>query len=252
MSGRLDGKVIVVAGAGGIGSGLARRYAAEGAAVVLGDIDEGSARSTAEQVEGEGGRIVATRLDGADEASVAAIVALAQSEFGGLDGFHANFASFQEGEADILDLGMDVFDEMIRINLRGFVLCTRHALPPMIARGGGAMLYTSSASSFAGLPNRPAYAMSKVAGHALMRHVAARFGPDGIRANALTPGIVVPPEAEDKVPPEFLKSMREATPLRRLGTPEDVGAVAAFLMSDDGAYVTGQLISIDGGRTMRQ
>lgn len=252
MTGRLDGKVIVVAGAGGIGSGLARRYAAEGAAVVLGDIDEASARTTSEQIAANGGRIVATRLDGAEEASIAAIVALAQAEFGALDGFHANFASFQEGEADILTLPMDTFDEMIRINLRGFVLCTRHALPPMIARGGGAMLYTSSASSFAGLPNRPAYAMGKVAGHALMRHVAARFGPDGIRANALTPGIVVPPEAEDKVPPEFLKSMREATPLRRLGTPDDVGAVAAFLMSDDGAYVTGQLISIDGGRTMRQ
>lgn len=252
MTGRLEGKVIVVAGAGGIGSGLARRYAAEGAAVVLGDIDEASARAAADDVAGAGGRIIATRLDGADEASVAGIVALAQAEFGGLDGFHANFASFQEGERDILDLPLDIFDEMIRINLRGFVLCTRHALPPMIARGGGAMLYTSSASSFAGLPNRPAYAMSKVAGHALMRHVAARFGPDGIRANALTPGIVVPPEAEDKVPPDFLKSMREVTPLRRLGTPEDVGAVAAFLMSDDGAYVTGQLISIDGGRTMRQ
>jgi NAD(P)-dependent dehydrogenase (short-subunit alcohol dehydrogenase family) len=252
MTDRLGGKVIVVAGAGGIGSGLARRYAADGAAVVLGDIDEASAQTTAKQVAQDGGRIIATRLDGADEASVAAIVALALGEFGGIDGFHANFASFQEGERDILDLPLDIFDEMIRINLRGFVLCTRHALPPMIARGGGAMLYTSSASSFAGLPNRPAYAMSKVAGHALMRHVAARFGPDGIRANALTPGIVVPPEAEDKVPPEFLQSMRDATPLRRLGTPEDVGGVAAFLMSDDGAYVTGQLISIDGGRTMRQ
>jgi len=252
VTGRLQGKVIVVAGAGGIGSGLARSYAAEGAAVVLGDIDEAAAQATAARIEETGGRILATRLDGADEASVAAIVALAQAEFGGLDGFHANFASFQEGELDILDVPLDVFDDMIRINLRGFVLCTRLAVPAMIARGGGAMLYTSSASSFAGLPNRPAYAMSKVAGHALMRHVAARFGPDGIRANALTPGIVVPPEAEDKVPPDFLKSMREATPLRRLGTPGDVGAVSAFLMSDDGAYITGQLISIDGGRTMRQ
>lgn len=247
---KLAGKVVVVAGAGGIGSGLARRYAAEGAAVVLGDIDDAAARATAQAIPG--GRVIATHLDGADDASVAAIVALALAEFGGLDGFHANFASFQDGAHDIVDLPLEVFDSMMAINLRGFVLCTRHAVPQMIARGGGSMLYTSSAASIAGMPIRPAYAMSKLAVHALMRHVAARFGPEGIRANALTPGIVLPPGSESAVPADFAETMRQATPLRRLGTPEDVGAVSAFLMSDDGAYITGQLISIDGGRTMRQ
>lgn len=254
MEGKLAGKVIVVAGAGGIGTGLARRYASEGARIVVGDIDPAASKATAEAVTAEGGIARGVTLDGADEESIRQAIELAVSEFGGLDGFHANFASFRDddGSEDVLGLQMDSFDHVMDVNMRGFVLCTRLAIPAMLARGGGSILYTSSAASFVPQPVRVAYAMSKAAIHALMRHVAHRFGPDGIRANALTPGVVTHPRFEDVVSREFVDAIREATPRRRLGLPSDVAAMAAFLMSDDADFVSGQLISVDGGRTMRQ
>ena len=254
MHSRLSGKVIIVAGAGGIGSGLARRYADEGASVLIGDIDLASAQSTAEEVCKVGGVALAARLDGADEQSIAAIVELAVSRFGGLDGFHANFASFKDGESgeDLLGLPMAAFDEVIRVNLRGYVLCTRRAIPAMIERGGGSIVYTSSGAAFMGQPVRVAYAMSKLAVHALMRNVASRFGPDGVRANAVTPGMVAHPRFDETVPPEYADATRLRTPMGRLGRPSDVAAMAALLMSDEGSFVTGQVISVDGGKTMRQ
>jgi NAD(P)-dependent dehydrogenase (short-subunit alcohol dehydrogenase family) len=251
---RLAGKVIIVAGAGGIGSGLANRYASEGASVVIGDIELAAAEAAALQITASRGTVVATRLDGADDESIRTVVARTVADFGGLDGFHANFACFKDGESetDLLNLPMEVFDEVMRVNMRGFVLCTRHALPPMIARGGGAILYTSSGAAFMGQPVRVAYAMSKLAVHALMRSVASRFGRDGVRANALTPGMVTHPRFEATVSPEYAQATRDITPMRRLGRPTDVAAMAALLMSDEGSFITGQVISVDGGKTMRQ
>jgi NAD(P)-dependent dehydrogenase (short-subunit alcohol dehydrogenase family) len=254
MQGRLAGKVIVVAGAGGIGSALAKRYASEGAAVIIGDIDPLSAQAVSEEISSSGGTALAIHLDGAEDESIRAVVALAVSKFGGLDGFHANFASFKDGESgeDLLGLPMEQFDEVMRVNMRGFVLCTRHAIPPMIARGGGSIVYTSSGAAFMGQPLRVAYAMSKLAVHALMRNVASRYGRDGIRANAVTPGMVTHPRFEETVPPEYVEATRQRTPMGRLGRPGDVAAMAALLMSDEGNFITGQVISVDGGKTMRQ
>jgi NAD(P)-dependent dehydrogenase (short-subunit alcohol dehydrogenase family) len=186
MEARLKGKVIVVAGGGGIGGGLARRYAAEGASVVLGDIDPATVEAQVAEIVAAGGIAIGIALDGADEASVNAAVALAVGRFGGLDGFHANFASFKDGESgeDILGLPMAAFDEVMRVNARGFVLCTRAAIPEMLKRGGGSLVYTTSGAAFMGETVRLAYAMSKLAVHALVRNVANRFGLEGIRANA--------------------------------------------------------------------
>jgi NAD(P)-dependent dehydrogenase (short-subunit alcohol dehydrogenase family) len=122
----------------------------------------------------------------------------------------------------------------------------------MIARGGGSMIYTSSGAAHAGEVVRVAYAMSKTAGHALMRHVANRFGPDGIRANVIAPGVIAHPRFETQVSPELANSMMQRTPIRtRLGRPLDIAALGALLMSDEGSYITGQVISVDGGGTMR-
>lgn len=252
MQGRLSGKVIIVVGAGGIGTGLAKRYASEGAKVIIGDIDLAAAKTAASEIAAAGGSALGVELDGADDEAIRATVALAVAELGGLDGFHANFASFKDGAEDVLDMSMGVFDEVMRVNMRGFVLCTRHAIPAMIARGGGSIIYTSSGAAFMGQPVRVAYAMSKLAVHALMRHVANRFGPDGIRANAVTPGMVLHPRFEATVAPEYAEATRKITPMGRLGRPSDVAAMAALLMSDEGNFITGQVISVDGGKTMRQ
>jgi NAD(P)-dependent dehydrogenase (short-subunit alcohol dehydrogenase family) len=254
MPTRLQGKVIAIAGAGGIGNELARRYASEGASVLLGDINAATATAVAGEITQAGGRAIGIELDGADDDSIRSAVELAVRRFGGLDGFHANFACFRDGESgqDVLGLPLEVYDEVMRVNARGFVLCTRHAVPAMIERGGGSMLYTSSGAAHAGDSVRVAYAMSKTAVHALMRHVAKRFGPDGIRANAIAPGVIAHPRFEAVVTAEMADAFKQMSALKsRLGSSGDIAAMGALLMSDEGSYITGQVISVDGGNSMR-
>lgn len=253
MEGRLRGKVIVIAGAGGIGSGLARRYAGEGAAVVIGDLEESGAKVLAEEICAAGGEALGAHLDGGDDASIGALVELAVSSFGGLDGFHANYASFKDGQSgeDILGLPMEVYDEVMHVNARGFVLCTRHAVPAMLKRGGGSMVYTTTGGAYQGEPVRCAYAMSKSAVHALVRHVARRFGPEGIRANAIAPGVIAHGRFHEILSDDVKEQLRQTNLVRRFGAPEDIAAMGALLMANEGAFITGQVISVDGGGLMR-
>lgn len=250
---RLQGKVVIVAGAGGIGSGIAERLASEGAKVVLGDIDPVAAKATVHKIEAAGGTAVATTLDGADDASCQAIVALARSRFGGLDGIHVNFADLRDGGStvDLMDLDLDVFDATMRVNVRGFLLCTRHAIPALLARGGGSIVYTASNAAYVGEPMRVAYAMSKGAILPLMRHVANRFGAQGIRANAIAPGVIMHPRLEEMMPEAAKAMFVDQTAVGRLGQPSDIAAVSALLLSDDGGFITGQVIAVDGGGFMR-
>lgn len=253
MTGRLKDRTIVVAGGGGIGDGLARHYAGEGASVVLGDLNGDAARGVADAIVASGGQAVGTHLDGADDGSVRAIVELANTTYGGLDGFHANFASFLDGEsnADAVNLPLEVYDEVMRVNARGFLLCTRHAVPAMIARGGGAIVYTSSGAAHMPEAVRAAYAMSKSAIHALMRHVATTFGAQGVRANAIAPGVVRHARFDAVMDPDVVRAMSARIPVGRLGEARDIAAMGALLMSDEGSFITGQVLSVDGGGSMR-
>jgi NAD(P)-dependent dehydrogenase (short-subunit alcohol dehydrogenase family) len=257
MAGKLEDKVIVVAGAGGIGSGLAERFVREGARVVLGDINADGAAEVAREIDPTGERIIATHVDGADEASVAELVKLALSRFGRLNGFHANFAVFNDSQSKdgVLTTPLATYDQMMNVNARGYVICTQQALPPMIEGGGGSIVYTSSADAYRGAPVRVAYSMSKAAIHALMRHTASRYGRKGIRANVISPGLILHEKQLAKLSPDFLKFLKEDaaryTALTRFGTPDDIATTAALLLSDEGSYITGQVINVDGGLTMR-
>jgi NAD(P)-dependent dehydrogenase (short-subunit alcohol dehydrogenase family) len=249
---RLTDKVILIVGAGGIGNACARRLASEGASVVLGDIDADVAKGCAEEICEAGGKAVGLELDGSEDASIADAVEVALSRFGGLDGMHANYLQPNEGDTlDMLDIPMLEWDEVTRGQQRGYLLCTRHALPPMLERGGGSIVYTVSDAVYMAEPVRVGYAMSKAAITALMRHVAKRFGHEGIRANAIAPGLIVHDKVEAMMPPEFLENSRKATVTGRLGRPEDIAAVAALLMSEDGRHVTGQVMAVNGGTIMR-
>jgi NAD(P)-dependent dehydrogenase (short-subunit alcohol dehydrogenase family) len=252
----LGDKVVVVAGGGsGIGAATARRLGAEGAAVVVGDLVGANAEAVAGVVRDAGGRALAVPLDIADDESVAALVAAAVGEYGGLDAMHANAADLSPEtigrDSNALDVPLGVFDHTLEVNLRGHLLCTRHALPHLLERGGGAFVYTSSAAGHIGEPERPAYAASKAGINSLVRHVASRWGRQGIRANSIAPGLVVTPAMDTGLPSEFREHALRVGRSPRLGRPDDIAGMVAFLVSDDGEWVNGQVLSVDGGASMR-
>jgi len=146
---------------------------------------------------------------------------------------------------------MAIFDRTVAIDLRGHVLCTRHALPEILKRGGGAIVYTGSGAAYAGEPTRIGYAVAKAGVHALMRHVASRWGKEGIRSNAIAPGLVMTDNALTNMPKERQEEMLAIGRSVRLGRPADIASTVAMLMSDDGDWINGQVISVDGGITMR-
>lgn len=249
---RLEGKVIVVAGgAGGIGTATCRRLASEGARIVVGDIHADAAERVAEAVRAAGGEAVAIGVDIADEAAVGELFDLAVRSFGGVDGLHANAADLSEQyrDLDILEIDLDFWDRILRANLKGYVHCTRRALPLILERGGGSIVYTSSGAVFAGEPVRVAYAASKAGVNALMRHVASAWGKKGVRCNVVSPGLVTSPTVM-ALPEEFRDACLAANRSTRLGEPADIAAMVAMLMSDDGAWIQGQVIGIDGGQLL--
>jgi NAD(P)-dependent dehydrogenase (short-subunit alcohol dehydrogenase family) len=252
----LAGKVVVVAGAGsGIGAATARRLGAEGAAVVVGDLNGPNADTVAAEVRDAGGRAISVTFDIADDASVAALVAAAVHEYGGLDAMHANAADLSPEtigqDSNALEVPMDVFMHTLDVNLKGHLLCTRHALPRLLERGGGALLYTSSAAGHIGEPERPSYAASKAGINSLVRHVASHWGRQGVRANSIAPGLVVTPAMDTGLPSEFRDYALRVGRSPRLGRPDDIAGMVAFLVSDDGEWVNGQVLSVDGGASMR-
>ncbi|HLG86840.1 MAG TPA: SDR family oxidoreductase [Alphaproteobacteria bacterium] len=250
----LSGKVAIVAGgATGIGAATALRLATEGATVVVGDINIADAERVAGQIAERGGRAMAVRFDVSDDRSVANLVAAAVESYGGLDVMHANAAdlSLCARDSDAVDISLEIFDRTIAVDLRGHLLCTRHAVPALLKRGGGSMIYTSSGAAYVGEPVRVAYAIAKAGITALMRHVASRWGKEGIRANAIAPGFVLTEGAKAQVPKERRQEMIEKGRSTRLGESDDIAAMVAMLASDDGEWINGQVISVDGGITMR-
>lgn len=251
---RLENKSILVAGAGGIGGGLARRFAAEGANVVLGDLSLAGAEAVVHEIVQGGGNAAAVRLDGADEESVDAAIATTAKIFGGLDGLHANFATFiDDGAYDsVPGMPMDLFDEVIRVNLRGYVLCARAGIPHLLERGGGSLIFTSSIAAYMADSPQVAYGIAKEATHNMMRNIAFRYGPRGLRANAIAPGTIEHGGNLDRLDKDFKAFLLDIARIKsRFGAPQDIAALAALLMSDEGSFITGQVMTVDGGATMR-
>jgi len=252
----LGGKVVAVAGgAGGIGTATCLRLAEEGAVVVVGDRDAAAASAVASRIGDLGGKALGLGVDVSDEASVGAFFDAAVAFNGGIDGVHVNAADLAPAvigsDTDAVDIDLGVFDHTFSVNLRGHLLCTRRAVPLLLARGGGPISYTSSIAAFMGEPARPAYAVAKAGINALVRHVASRWGREGIRANAVAPGLVITPTVAAMGDTDVQRYALARTPSTRLGRPEDIAAMIAMLQSDDGAWINGQVISVDGGTSMR-
>jgi len=259
MEGLRD-KVIIVAGSAlGIGAATARKLAKSGAKVILADLNE-QAVATAESIRSTGGIATAFRFDITDEDTIKRMIAYAIDTYGRLDGLHNNVADIPLAVRDtnLLDVDLAVWERMFRINLTGCFLTMRHAVPEMLKQGGGAIVNTSSAAAFSAEPVRPAYGASKAGIVALTRHVATAYGRQGIRCNAVAPGAIMTEAARaaaklmDGDPEQWFKHIREnIAHSHRDGTPEDIAAVVALMLSDEGAWINGQCFSVDGGWLFR-
>ena len=168
---------------------------------------------------------------------------------------HVNFTNAADAyePGGVVELPLEAFDEVMRVNTRGFVICAKHAIPPMIDSGGGSIVFTASIDAYNGAGTRVSYAMSKAAELALMRHIARRYGPKGIRANAIAPGLIWHYKFDEQWMPEGIVEQTRARQMikSRFGNPDDVAALGALLLSDDGSFITAQTISVDGGVTFR-
>ena len=175
----------------------------------------------------------------------------ALDEFGGLDFYHSNLAGGTEGDIDAINCSLEVLEKSFAINAKSHFIATQAALPVMLERGGGAMIYTSSGAASGGSPWQVAYPMTKNAIHALARHVASKWGKEGIRANVVCPGVVLTEAVKIHMTDAQVDAALRRVPHQRLGHPDDLAAIIAFLASDDGAWVNGQVWHVNGGMQMR-
>jgi NAD(P)-dependent dehydrogenase (short-subunit alcohol dehydrogenase family) len=252
---RLENKVAVITGAGrGIGFAGAMAFAAEGAKVVIAEIDEdlGAAAEAAIRKAGGEATFIRTDCSGADD--VVSMIAQTKELYGGLDVLYNNASVFL-GDLDgpVTEMDEQTWGRVLRANLDSVFLCSKHAIPLMIAGGGGSVINTGSSASVMGIPGCDAYTATKGATVSITRSMAVEFGPKGVRVNCICPAgieteMLKQSNLEDA---DFdVELFFSRAPLGRFGTPEEVAQVALFLASDESSYLNGAILRADGGITV--
>lgn len=251
MVGRFKDKVAIVTGAGGgIGEAYAKALASEGAAVIIAELDDSNGVRVAEQIAANGGRSVFVKTDVSSAPSAEKMVAVADEKFGGID-FIINNAAIYKGMqiAPLLEVDWAYYERFMNVNMNGALIVARAAYQSMLRRGGGAILNQSSTAAWM---SYNLYSIPKLALHGITQVLARELGPRGIRVNAIAPGPVDTEATRTSLPEEgMLERVLATMPIGRLGTVEEIAALALFLLSDEAKFITGQIFTIDGGQLMR-
>ena len=250
--GLLEGKVALVTGAAGsIGSETALALAEQGARVVLTDLRAPELQAVTDGLKGQGYDVACHAGDITAEDDIRAVVEFAVEAFGGVDILdnNAGATGFSSRDLDIPDMAVELWDQVQSINARAPMLFCKYAIPSMLERGGGSIINISSGQSLSGDVSNFAYAASKAAVNALTRHMATGYSPQGIRVNAIAAGLIIQPGMEQRLPAHIQKIFLSHCLVPRLGVPRDIANMVVFLASDLSSYVTGQVLSVDGGFT---
>jgi 2,5-dichloro-2,5-cyclohexadiene-1,4-diol dehydrogenase 1 len=251
--GMLDNKVAVVTGAGqGIGRAIAMSYASEGASVVVADFNEEVGNETVKLITDAGGKASFVHGDVSKEDSVKAMVDSVVATYGRLD-IACNSAAVSRGSGPIHEFERSVFDQTLEMCLTNTWLCMKYEIAAMLATGGGAIVNISSNASLKGQAYNTAYAAAKGGVNILTKSSAAEYGGKGIRINAVSPGVIRTPGVEQyfKEQPDIAEGLKKAAVMNRLGEPEEIAEAVTFLSSDRASFITGQILSVDGGGAVR-
>lgn len=250
---RLEGRIALITAAGsGMGRAAALRFAAEGAHVIVSDLDEAAARTVTEEIASAGGNATARRLDVSDLEALREVFDWIETEFGIL---HVLYNHAGIPGASGLEVTPEQYEKAMDINLRSAFFATQYAVP-LLQRAAphASIIFTSSTSGVVGSPFSPLYSLAKGGITVFMKAVAKRLGPEGIRSNAILPAMIETPMLSEffgrdaGADIESLKAdFAKKVPLARAGSPDEVAAAAAFLASDDASWVTGTALALDGG-----
>jgi NAD(P)-dependent dehydrogenase (short-subunit alcohol dehydrogenase family) len=243
---RLPGDVAIITGAGrGIGSQIARTFAAEGAQVVVADIDEASARRVADAINEAGGQAIGLCVDVSELAQVERLVNETQTRFGKLDVL-VNNAGVGLNKP-FLATTLEEWELQLRVNLTGTFLCAQAAARAMVHRGGGRIVNVASISGQRGGQGRAAYGAAKAGVILLTKVMAVELSPLGIRVNAVAPGPVDTDQSRETHTPSTRRAYYDRIPARRYGEREEIAAAALFLASQESSFVSGHVLNVDGG-----
>ena len=251
---RLQNKVAIITGAGrGIGFAAAKAFVREGAKVVVAEINSELGAQAETTLRQSGGEATFIPTDCADSAQVQAMIAAAWERYGALHVHYNNASIFTPADRPVTELAEAEWERILRVNLGSVFLCSKYAIPRIIASGGGAIVNTGSSASVMGIPGCDAYTAAKGATVSLTRSLAVEYGPKGVRVNCICPAGIETEmvKASNLDNPDFdAEYFFARAPLRRFGQPEEVANLAVFLASDESSYLNGAIVRADGGITI--